>query len=147
MENILPVMLNKDLIKTKIRNIQEYLLEVEPILSLSKDQIVSNIEKLRTLERNFQLIVDAMIDINIHLIREIELGSPDDLKSTFLILGEAKIIPLDFAQKISPVVGLRNLLVHGYEKTDRKLFMDSFQKNKEDFDKYMLLINSYLESN
>ena len=140
-------MLNKDLIKTKIRNIQEYLLEVEPILSLSKDQIVSNIEKLRTLERNFQLIVDAMIDINIHLIREIELGSPDDLKSTFLILGEAKIIPLDFAQKISPVVGLRNLLVHGYEKTDRKLFMDSFQKNKEDFDKYMLLINSYLESN
>ena len=137
-------MLNKDLIKTKMRSIQEYLLEIEPILSLPKDQIVSSVEKLRTLERNFQLIVDAMLDINIHLIRELELSSPDDLKSTFIILAEGKIISFDFAQKISPVVGLRNILVHGYEKVDRKLFIDSFQKNRHDFDEYLLLINSFL---
>ena len=138
-------MLNKDLIKTKIRSIQEYLLEVAPILSLPKDEIVLNIEKLRTLERNFQLIVDAMLDINVHFIRELELSSPDNLQSTFLILAEGKIIPFDFAQKISPVVGLRNILVHGYEKIDRKLFVDSFQKNKQDFDQYMVLINSFIE--
>lgn len=123
-------MLNKDLIKTKIRSVQEYLLEIEPILSLPKNEIVSNIEKLRTLERNFQLIVDAILDINVHIIRELELVSPDDLKSTFLILADGKIIPADFAEKISPVVGLRNILVHGYEKVDRKLFVDSFQKTK-----------------
>ena len=138
-------MLNKDLIKTKMRNVQEYLMEIEPILSLPKDQVVSNIEKLRALERNFQLIVDAMLDINIHFIRELELGSPDDLKSTFVILGERKIIPMDFAQKISPVVGLRNILVHGYEKVDRGLFVDSFQKNRQDFDEYLLLVNSFLD--
>jgi len=56
-------MLNKDLVKTKIRSIQEYLSEVEPILSLPKEEIISNIEKLRTLERNFQLIVDAMLEL------------------------------------------------------------------------------------
>ena len=138
-------MLNKNLIKTKIRSIQEYLVEIEPILSLPKEQVVSNIEKLRALERNFQLIVDAMLDINIHLIRELELGSPNDLKSTFIILSEGKIIPSDFAQKISPIVGLRNILVHGYEKVDRGLFVDSFQKNRQDFDKYLFLINSFLD--
>lgn len=138
-------MLNKDLIKTKIRSIQEYLLEIEPILSLPKDQIISSVEKLRTLERNFQLIVDAALDINVHLIRELELSSPDDLKSTFIILAEGKIVPFDFAQKISSVVGLRNILVHGYEKVDRGLFVDSFQKNRKDFDEYLLLINSFLE--
>jgi len=138
-------MLNKDLIKTKMRNIQEYLMEIEPVLSLPKDQVVSNIEKLWALERVFQLIVDAILDINIHFIRELELGSPDDLKSTFVILGEGKIIPMDFAQKISPVVGLRNILVHGYEKVDRKLFIESFQKNRQDFDEYLLLVNSFLD--
>ena len=141
----MPAMLNKNLIKTKIRSIQEYLVEIEPILSLPKEQVVSNIEKLRALERNFQLIVDAMLDINIHLIRELELGSPNDLKSTFIILSEGKIIPSDFAQKISPIVGLRNILVHGYEKVDRGRFVDSFQKNRQDFDKYLLLINSFLD--
>ena len=138
-------MLNKNLIKTKIRSIQEYLVEIEPILSLPKDQVVSNIEKLRALERNFQLIVDAMLDVNIHFIKELELGSPDDLKSTFVILAEGKIIPSDFAHKISLVVGLRNILVHGYEKVDRGLFIDSFQKNRQDFDKYLLFINSFLD--
>lgn len=138
-------MLNKDLIKTKIRSIQEYLLEIEPILSLPKDEIISNIEKLRTLERNFQLVVDAMLDVNIHFIRELNLNSPDDLKSTFIILAEGKILPFDFSEKISPVVGLRNILVHGYEKIDRKLFIDSFQKNRKDFEKYLRTINSFLE--
>lgn len=138
-------MLNKELVKTKIRNIQEYLLETEPILSLPKEKIISNIEKLRTLERNFQLIVDAMLDINIHFIRELNLNSPDDLKSTFIILAEGKILPFDFAQKISPVVGLRNMLVHGYEKIDNALFVDSFQKNKKDFDEYLRTINFFLE--
>lgn len=138
-------MLNKDLIKTKIRNIQEYLLEIESILSLPKDEIISSIEKLRTLERNFQLIVDAMLDINIHFIRELEFVSPDDLKSTFIVLAEGKILPFDFAEKISPVVGLRNILVHGYEKVDRGLFVDSFQKNRKDFDEYIRTINSFLE--
>ena len=138
-------MLNKDLIKTKMRSIQEYLLEIEPILSLPKDKTVSSIEKLRTLERNFQLIVDAMLDINIHFIRELELSSPDDLKSTFVILAEGKILPFDFAQKISPIVGLRNILVHGYEKIDKALFVDSFQKNRKDFDEYLRIINSFLE--
>ena len=71
-------MLNKNLIKTKIRSIQEYLVEIEPILSLPKDQVVSNIEKLRALERNFQLIVDAMLDINIHFIKELELLAKKD---------------------------------------------------------------------
>lgn len=138
-------MFNKDLIKTKIRNIQEYLMELEQILPLPKAEIVLNIEKLRTLERNFQLIVDAMLDINIHLIRELELSSPDDLKSTFIILAERKILPLDFAEKIAPVVGLRNILVHGYEKVSRDLFVESFKKNKQDFNQYLHLINSFLE--
>src|SRR3989344_4096649 len=113
-------MLNKNLIKTKIRSIQEYLVEIEPILSLPKDQVVSNIEKLRALERNFRLIVDAMLDINIHFIRELELGSPDDLKSTFVILVEGKIIPLDFAQKNFPGFGLRKIFFYGFEQENRE---------------------------
>ena len=93
------------------------------------------------------MIVDAILDINIHFIREFELGSPNDLQSTFVILAEGKVIPMDFAKKISPVVGLRNVLVHGYEKVDRDLFVDSFQKNRQDFDKYMLFINSFWINN
>lgn len=137
-------MLNKDLVQTKLRKIQEYLSEVEGILALPKETILANLEKTRTLERNFQLVVDTMLDINIHFIRELELSSPDDLQSTFAILADNEILPRDLAQKISPTVGLRNALVHGYEKIDKERFVESFIKNSDDFNVYLKLINEFL---
>lgn len=130
-------MIDQDLVKEKIRNIQEYLSEIKPILALSVKDIIGNIEKLRTLERNFQLIVDEAIDINIHFIKEMNLKSPDDFQGTFGILGENKIIPFDFAYKIAPVAGLRNRLVHRYEELDKKLFIETFKKEFSDFEHYI----------
>lgn len=138
-------MLDKDLVYRKIRNIEEYLEEVKSIVLLSTKEIALNVEKLRTLERNFQLIVDTMIDINMHFIAELELESPDSLQNTFEIMGRKDIIPYDFSLKIAPVVGLRNKLVHQYEKVDRDFFIEQFKKEHKDFIEYLKHINKFLE--
>lgn len=140
-------MIDKNLVKEKIRNIQEYLNEIKHLFVLDTKEIVFNVEKLRTMERNFQLIVDEILDINIHLIKELDLSSPDDFQSTFGILGEKGILPDDFAQKIAPIAGMRNRIVHGYEKLDRELFINTFKNNRSDFDKYIKLIQDYLKKN
>jgi len=139
-------MLNLDLIKNKIRRIQEYLDNARGILVLGETEIVNNRDRLAALERYFQLIVECMLDINMHFIREYNFEAPDSLKNTFSILGENKILPYEFAQKIAPLTGLRNKLVHGYEKIDRAKFVRDFIKNEKDFDTYMLQINTVLES-
>ena len=137
-------MLNKDLIKNKMRRIQEYLQDAKNILNLGEEKIIEDINTLRALERNFQLIVECMLDINMHFIREYNFEAPDSLKNTFSILGENKILPYEFAQKIAPLTGLRNKLVHGYEKIDRSKFVRDFMKDEKDFDTYMLAINEQL---
>lgn len=137
-------MIDKNLIEEKIRNIQEYITEVEPILSLRTREIMGNVEKLRTLERNFQLIVDEMLDVNIYFIKEMNLESPDDFQNTFETVGTHGILPSDFAYKIAPAVGLRNRIVHRYETIDRKLFIDTFKKDYSDFEKYTKYIEDYL---
>lgn len=140
-------MLDKELIKTKIRNIEEYIEEVKHIILLDTKEIIFNIEKIKTLERNFQLIVDAMIDVNMHFIAEMELESPDSFQNTFMILGKKDIvIPYDFAIKIAPVVGLRNKIVHQYEKVDKSFFVEQFKKEHKDFIDYIKYINQYLEN-
>ena len=138
-------MADQNLVKEKIRNIQEYMNEIKSILVLPDADIVHTVEKLRTLERNFQLIVDEMLDINIHLIKELNLESPDDFQSTFEILGEHNILPKDFAYKIAPVVGLRNKIVHRYEIIDRTLFVNAFKNNYKDFEELLRLIREYLD--
>lgn len=44
--------------------------------------------RFRVAERLVQLIVDTMININLHVIRELNIKPGDDFQSTFLTLGE-----------------------------------------------------------
>jgi len=138
-------MLDKIFVREKNEKIKIYLQEIEEIIKLDTKEILGDIRNLRTLERDFQLIIDEIIDINIHFIRELELKSPKDFQSTFEILAEGKIIPDDFAVKIAPVVGLRNKLVHRYEEIDRKFFVEQVKKEYKDFIEYIRYINQYLE--
>ncbi len=136
---------DKTFIDEKIRRTRSYLEEIKPLLKFSIKEILNDFTKLRTLERNFQLIVDEIIDINQHFIKELNLEISDDLEGTFHILGENKILPEDFVLKFAPVVGLRNRLVHRYEELNPKIFIESFQNDYSDFEQYLKLISDYSE--
>lgn len=135
----------KIFIKQKLAGILDYLAESEDLFKSSDQDIINDFTKLHAAERLLQLIVDEMIDINQHFIKELNLKSPEDFQSTFYLLGENSILPLDFSQKIAPVVGMRNRIVHRYEEIDKKLFVDKFRNNISDFKKYMKIINDFIE--
>jgi len=138
-------MVNKNFIKQKLDKIKDYYKELEEVLNLEDKEILKKIFYLRAIERVFQLIVDEMIDINLHLIRNLELSSPQDFQSSFEIIAKKEIIPPEFALKIAPVVGLRNRLVHRYEEIDKKFFLEQIRREKEDFVKYIQYIEAFLE--
>ena len=135
----------KAFIYEKIETIEKYLREVTDLLSLSDKDILSDYTKLHTAERLLQLIVDAMIDINQHIIKEKNLKIIEDLQGTFYVLGDNAILPQDFVNKIAPVVAVRNRIVHGYETVDKNLLVVNLRKNYSDFEKYIKLIDKYLK--
>jgi uncharacterized protein YutE (UPF0331/DUF86 family) len=67
-------------------------------------------------------------------------------ESTFISLGELDILPKDFAEKVAPVVGLRNIIVHRYEKLDVELFLRSLYNNKDDFKQYIVHISDFIST-
>lgn len=138
-------MLDKILIEKKLQQILEYLEELRPI---AKDMLINEVlednYKYHTAERLFQLIVDTIVDINVHLIRGGNLAVPDDFQSTFFTLTENNILPRDFAEQIAPVVGLRNRIVHRYETLSRRTFIELLQKNYPDFENYTVIIKEYV---
>ncbi len=138
-------MIDKTLITTKLKDIKTYLMEIEPILEFPIHAIIKDYLKLRTLERDFQLIVDAMIEINTHLISRLHLAVSDDYQSTFETLGENNVIPADFALKIAPVVGLRNKVVHKYGQVDKKQMIEELKAGSEDFKDFIRVINEYIQ--
>jgi len=137
--------MNFDLILKKLSQMESYLNELETfILSRNPKEIKKDPTLLHTAERLVQVLVDTMIDINIHILLSKE-KTYDKTQSTFLLLGEMGILPEEFAKKIAPIVGLRNILVHRYEELNKDLFIKNLFKNKDDFKKYIVAIYDFVE--
>ncbi|MCX7771385.1 MAG: DUF86 domain-containing protein [Proteobacteria bacterium] len=137
-------MIDRDFVKTKLFLIKSYYEELEHILSFSDKEIKEDFIKLRALERTIQLLVDEIIDINNHIVKYYPLKLPSDFQSSFFILAENHILPKSFANKIAPIVGLRNRLVHRYENIDIDLLLGLIRKNKEDFFEYVKHILNFV---
>jgi len=139
--------INKKIINSKLSHILEYMEEMAPILKIEVKFLLDkkNYKELRTLERDFQLIVDTMIEINSHLIKNLNLPPADDYTNTFIILGKHKILPSEFAVKIAKVVGLRNKIIHKYDIINAKKFIQDLKENSQQFKKYLKHIKQLLK--
>lgn len=138
-------MIDKIFLQKKIDMLSDCVDRLEPIVFGEEIETVKkDFLKLPAIERYFQQIVDLMIDINVHIIREGNFGAVDDLQSTFKILGTFKVLNEKFANKIAPIVGTRNMLVHRYDKLDKDLFLRNLRNNFSDFKTYILQVNSFL---
>ncbi|OIP55672.1 hypothetical protein AUK13_02580 [Candidatus Kuenenbacteria bacterium CG2_30_39_24] len=138
-------MVDKKLVKNKLADLAGYYKELKLLINEPVKEILDNNLKLRSVERLFQLVVDAAIDINTHLIAESDIKVPDDYQSTFITLAENKFLPLDFAVKIAPSVGLRNLIVHKYSRVDSNKMIEDVKKDINQYLEYMRHINQAID--
>lgn len=123
-----------------------YLPELMPYLeAYRKGEFSLSDTKVFVVERLFQLIADAAIDINTHIITRNKLEPSEDYEGTFAILGKHDILPLPLAEKISGSIGLRNRLVHNYESVQRKKVMDDISSGIGQYVEYMKHISVWLE--
>lgn len=139
--------LDKNLIKEKIKRILKYIDELKPILEISYKEYRKNYTNYRTAERNIQLIVDTAVDINDNFILAKNANPPTDYYESFVRMGELGILSLDLSKKLASSTGLRNKLVHEYEKIDDHLLYLEAKKNLNNYMKYVKFINNCLEKN
>ncbi len=136
--------IQKNFIIKKIEQAKNYLVEARELFRLTDLEILNSSSNLHIAERLLQLIVDTILDINNHIIKELGLDTADDFQGTFEILSDNSILEKEFAKKIGQVVGLRNRIVHRYETVDNKKFVEDFRKHNSDFDEYFKFIITYL---
>lgn len=67
-------------------------------------------------------------------------------KDVMLWLGKKKIVPEKFAQRLSKMAGLRNILVHEYLTVDIRRVWNVLRKNLTDFKKFSEYIYRHIES-
>lgn len=140
-------MIDRGLVESKMSDLDGYLKELEPLLREEPRLIIENNLKLRTVERLFQLIVDTAVDINTHIIAESGFSLPDDYQNTFIVLAENKVVAMDFALKVAPSVGLRNLVVHKYGRVNVKKMVNDIKNEIGQYREYLGYIDRFLNLN
>jgi uncharacterized protein YutE (UPF0331/DUF86 family) len=64
-----------------------------------------------------------MVDINSIIISEMNHVPSKDYYSSFEIIGELGVIPINFAMELAPCTGMLNRLVHEYDKIQDKVVL------------------------
>jgi uncharacterized protein YutE (UPF0331/DUF86 family) len=86
-------------------------------------------------ERNLQKVFEAIFDIGKMLISDRELKTPDSNREVFEILIENGLFPVKLKNIADKMTGMRNILVHGYDRVDDKAVYSVLTKHTPDIKK------------
>ncbi len=141
-------MINKEFIKRKISLIQDDLIHMADFRDYSFDEVATDYSKQATIERLMERIITRALDINQHLIAQLnekDFAGPKDYKSTFILLANFSVYPKEFAEEISKSIGTRNKLVHEYNDISQEAIYNSIKDCLADYQQYCDFILAFIE--
>lgn len=130
-------------INSRLQKLKECMEKLEPLSKIGQEAFLSNPGFQDIAERNLQVAIQVCLDIGSYIISALSLKRPDDYKEIFPILAEGDVIPKEFAERIAPMAGLRNILVHEYLDTDPKKMHQHLQQI-EDFEKFAQYVIEFI---
>lgn len=139
-------MVDKTLIIRKITLISKDLKALEPLVHMELDKFLQDQVNEIIAERYLERIIGRMIDINYHIITELDNPPPRDYFESFIELGKLKILPPKLATAIAQAAGLRNRLVHEYNELDEEKIYQGLQEVARDVPRYLEHIYNFMRS-
>ncbi|MCL4474994.1 MAG: DUF86 domain-containing protein [Nitrospirae bacterium] len=135
----------KEKVSRKLESLREYVGYLKGYQSRTIEDMKKDPTLRGAVERYLHLSAECVIDVAEMMISELGLRKPEEYRESIDILGEAGIIPDEFAIEFSPVAGFRNILVHEYTKIDLTEVYRHLQKDLEDFERFAKYIVDYLK--
>ncbi|RQD73384.1 MAG: DUF86 domain-containing protein [Candidatus Syntrophonatronum acetioxidans] len=135
-----------EIIQEKLAALQPYSKELKLLQGVTLEEYCKNNLYRRTTERLIQLIIEAATVINNMIVKGLGKEVPSDYYSSFFKMAEVNVFPVSFALEITPSAGLRNIIVHEYQKIDDVIVHGSMRKVLDYYLQYMNYVNDFLEN-
>jgi uncharacterized protein YutE (UPF0331/DUF86 family) len=114
-------------------------LQSESLADLSRDRL-----RWYGLLHVLQMLVEHVTDIGNHLLAGINEHVTDDARETIQTMGRAGLLPPEFAARIAPVIGFRNVVVHEYLTVDPAIVYHVLQNGLGEFEQFARYVEEYL---
>jgi uncharacterized protein YutE (UPF0331/DUF86 family) len=119
-----------DLVEKRLAFIETCVHELETLAR--PERIGQDVREERFVAHTLQLAIQAALDVASHIVSDQRLGEPATNRELFRLLRRAGWLPEAIAGRCAAMVGLRNILVHGYLEVDPRILRDVVQRRLGD---------------
>ena len=135
-------MTDPDLVEKKLAFIETCVRELRA--QGRPELLEEDIKEARFIERTLQIAVQSALDVASHIVADDRLGEPRTNKDLFDLLRKAGWFPAQLAVTLRQIVGLRNILVHGYQTVDIEIVRDILENHLDDLLAFVEAVRSRL---
>jgi uncharacterized protein YutE (UPF0331/DUF86 family) len=139
-------MIEKDVIQSKLRHLQEYLEDLAEYRGITLSNYITSKKDQRFVERTLHLACESCIDIAAHLVSRKALRAPKDNKDLFSVLHENGIISAPVEAAMTKMAQFRNIVVHDYTRIDPEIVIGILRSGVDDLKKFAAEILDFLDS-
>ncbi|MGD2157929.1 MAG: DUF86 domain-containing protein [Anaerolineales bacterium] len=130
-------------IERRLDELSERLARLNPLRDKPRSEFDQDAYLRDIVERNLEIAAQCCIDISHRIIALENAKKPTDYYEAIVAMGELGVLEPDFARKLAPIAGFRNILVHEYVSVDWDLVYDHLQ-NLEDLEQFRNHIQHWL---
>jgi uncharacterized protein YutE (UPF0331/DUF86 family) len=139
------VTIDRELVTRKLLLIMQDLEELKGMLPKDEASYVASARDQAMVERYLERMIGRAIDINYHLLTGSGEPPPPDYHSSFTRLTRLGVLEAGFAMRIASAAGLRNRLVHDYDRIDPAKVYHALRSALEDLPSYLRQIQTFLD--
>jgi uncharacterized protein YutE (UPF0331/DUF86 family) len=135
----------RDIVYRKLSRITEDLRLLQQIAGMSFGDYVEQPFYKKAAERMLQEVIEAAVDINAYLLVSAGFPAPADYYWSFVDIAEKlAVLEREFAVQIAPSAGLRNRIVHEYDKLDDSIVFTSIRQMLKLYPRYVEAVADYI---
>ena len=116
------------IVLSRLKFMSDNLRELRRFETITLDEYLDSFDLKIISERILELVIQAALDINEHLLTKGFQVESTTNKQSFLNLGKYNIITVELAEELSLSAVVRNILAHQYLNINHKILFSHIQK-------------------
>jgi uncharacterized protein YutE (UPF0331/DUF86 family) len=132
------------LITKRLGKLRDYVGLLRVLRDRTREDFVKDPFVIGNAERYLQLAIQVVLDICNHIVADDRLGQVEEYRDAIRLLGQRDYLDPGLTQRLLPMAGLRNILVHDYLEVDRARIHALLQDCLEDFEQFAIQIGKRL---
>lgn len=139
-----PPALDVGAVQAKLRLMRALLDDLDTAGNVDLRRLQADRMLRHAVERILTQLVDLAVAVNGHLaVARLGTGA-DTYRESFALAVRAQALPADLAERLSPSVGLRNVLTHEYVTVDLTLVVHAVELARTDYRSYVRAVATTL---